>query len=99
MKTKILGLEPAFELASILSKHIDVEKLNPNQDALEFISSVLDKLTPAEYLHCVKLLTDKEEEDVKKQNSLDILAAFIEGLRANRVVGLIGFYRSIGLNG
>lgn len=99
MKTKILGLEPAFELASILSKHIDVQKLNPNQDAFDFISDILHRLTPQEYLHCVKLLTDKEEKDIKTENSLGILTAFIEGLRANRIVGLIGFYRSMGLHG
>jgi hypothetical protein len=96
VKVRVLGLEEAFELASILSNHVDVQRLNPDTDALDFISDLLDKLAPLEYLRCVQILTHLTDEDVEKQISLNLLAAFIEGLKANQVISLLSFCKSIG---
>ena len=96
MKVKILGLEDAFQLASALSKYVDVNALDPETDALAFISDLLEKLTPADYLKCVMILTEKTEEDVEKEIGLDLLTAFIEGLKENRIISLLSFCKSLG---
>ena len=96
MKTRILRLEEAFELASILSKYVDVERLSPDADALDFISDMVDKITPQEYLRCVAIMTKNTEEDIQKIEYSEILASFISGLQRNRVVSLLSFYKSMG---
>ena len=96
MKTKLLNLRDALRLASILNKYID-EKTNANAEALEFISAIVDRITPDEFLHCVILLSGETEEVVKQQISIDILTCFIEGLRENQILSLVSFYRSLGL--
>lgn len=95
MDAKPLNLTDAFQLASLISKHID--KINPQQDAVEFISNIIDKLSPEEYLWCVMLLTQENEETIKKEISLDILSVFIEGLKLNQIVTLVQFWKSLGL--
>lgn len=95
MDAKALNLTDAFRLASLISKHID--KIQPQQDAVEFISNIVDKLSPEEYLRCVMLLTQENEETIKKENSLDILSAFVEGLQKNQIISLLAFYKSINL--
>lgn len=96
MKTKKLNLEEAFQLASILAKYVNIEEITYDLDALEFIGSIIDKLTPQEYLECVILLTEKNAETIDKEISVDILASFIEGLRDNQIIALIAFYKSLG---
>ena len=95
MDAKTLNLTDAFRLASLISKHID--KIQPQQDAVEFISNIIDKLSPEEYLRCVMLLTQENEETIKKEISLDILRVFIEGLKLNQIVTLVQFWKSLGL--
>lgn len=85
----------AFHLASIVSKYVDTNHLS--SDALEFIQGIVEKISPQEYLTCVSMMTDKTEEDVIKEDSLDILSVFIEGLKTNQVISLISFYKSFGL--
>ena len=86
----------AFHLASIVSKYVDTNNLNP--DVVEFIQGIVEKLTPQEYLTCVSMMTDTTEEDIKKEISLDILTAFIEGLKDNQIISLVAFYKSFGIN-
>lgn len=95
LQAKRLNLTDSFRLASVISKY--AEKINPQADAIDFISDVVGKLTPDEYLHCVMLMTETNEETIKQEISLDILTAFIEGLKLNQAVTLIGFYKSLGL--
>jgi hypothetical protein len=64
---------------------------------VDFIQGIVEKISPQEYLTCVSMMTEKTEEDLKKEISLDILTMFIEGLKANQVISLIAFYRSFGL--
>lgn len=97
MKAKTLNLRDALRLASILNRYID-DEINANVEALDFISAVVDKISPDEFLHCVILLTGETEEAVKKEISIDILTCFIEGLRENKILSLVSFYRSLGLN-
>ena|SRR3990167_9384716 len=92
-----LNLQDAFSLASILSQYVDVEKLNPDEDAVDFISDIVSKLTPEEYIRCVMLLTKENEDSIKKKASIEILTFFIEGLKLNHAVALLGFYTSLGL--
>jgi len=97
LEAKRLNLDDAFLLASKLSKHVDVHKLDPEEDAVDFISDIVGKLSPEEYLSCVSLLTHTDIDTIKKEVSLNILTAFIEGLKLNQVVSLLGFYKSLGL--
>ena len=97
LDARVLNLFEAFRLASVLSKYVNVEKLNPDEDAVDFISDIVGKLSPEEYLACVSLLTHTDIDTIKKYISLEILTAFIEGLKLNQVVALLGFYKSLGL--
>lgn len=97
MDVKKLNLEDAFRLASILSKYVDEIDKNHPQDALDFISDIVNKLTPEEYLRCVSMMTKLDEETIKKETAIEILTAFIEGMKLNQAFTLISFYKSIGL--
>ena len=94
LDAKTLNLTEAFWLASILEKYIDTEKTQP-QDALDFINDIVHKMSPADYLHCVMLLTREDEHTIKEFYSIEILTAFIEGLRENQVLALLHFYKSL----
>lgn len=94
MNIRILNIMDAFHLASIVSKYVDTDHLST--DAIEFIQGIVEKISPQEYLTCVSMMTDKTEEDVIKEDSLDILTAFIEGLKANQIVSLVSFYKNFG---
>jgi len=96
MKAKLLNLQNALRLASILDKYID-EKTNANAEALDFVSAIVDKITPDEFLHCVNLISGKTKEAIKQQISIDTLTCFVEGLRENQILSLVSFYRSLGL--
>jgi len=93
MKAKKLNLRDGLRLASILNKYID-EKTNADAEALDFVSAIVDKILPDEFLHCVNLISGETEEQIKKQISIDILTCFIEGLRENQILSLVSFYRS-----
>ena len=102
MQVRRLNLDDAFRLAHILSQYVDVDALNPQQDAVDFIGDIVQKITPEEYLKCVSLLTNTDIDTIKKEfvekgASLDILTAFIEGMKLNQVVALLGFYKSLNL--
>jgi len=64
---------------------------------LDFVSGIIEKITPEDYLHGVILITGETEENVKKEISIDILTCFIDGLRENQILSLISFSRSLGL--
>lgn len=99
LKAKSLNLKQAFELAFVLSKYINKEDLDKadSQDALDFIGNIIQKITPDDYLHGVTLLTQTDENTIKKYASIEILTAMIEGLKLNQIVTLVSFYRSLGL--
>lgn len=96
MKTKILEIGDALRLASVLSNYVDVKEINPETDALDFISNIVDRISPQDYLKCVFLMTEENEETIKKYISIEVLTAFIEGLKSNKVVSLLEFYKSLG---
>jgi len=97
MKIKKLNLQNAFRLAFIISKYVDLEKISPDQDAVDFISEILERITPEEYIKCVSLMTEQDEKTIKKIDSLDILSAFSKGLQTNQILTLVSFYKSFGL--
>lgn len=97
MQVRPLDMRDAFRLASVLAKYVDIKELNPQADAVKFISQIVEKLSAQEYLACVMLMTQENEETIKQEISLDVLTAFIEGLKLNQVVALIHFYKSLGL--
>ena len=76
MKAKLLNLQNALRLASILDKYID-EKTNANAEALDFISAIVDKIMPDEFLHCVNLISGETKEAIKQQISIDTLTCFV----------------------
>src|SRR5687768_13568929 len=94
MNIRILNLMDAFHLASIVSKYVDIATLS--EDAVDFIQGIVEKISPQEFITCVSIMTDKTEEDVKKEVSLEILTAFIEGLKMNQIISLISFYKNFG---
>lgn len=95
MDARPLNLQDAFRLASLISQYVDVEQISPRQNAVDFISSLVEKISPQEYLLCVALLTQTDEETIKKYNSFEILHAFVEGLKLNQIVSLLHFYKSL----
>jgi hypothetical protein len=90
-----LTLPEALRLASILEPKIDIETLDPQSDAVDFIGDIIEKLSPEEYLDCVMLLTRENEETIKSYASIEILTALIEGLKKNQAITLLGFYKSL----
>lgn len=90
-----LNLRDAFRLAFIISKYVDEKSFS--QDAVDFISDIVNKLTPDEYLQCVRLMTKLDEDKIRKEISIDLLTAFIEGLKLNQIATLVSFYASLGL--
>ncbi len=97
LEAQLLNLSDAFELASILKSKIDLDKISPQTDAVDFISDIIEKLSPEEYLRCVMLLTKENKDTIQNRVSIEILAVFIEGLRKNQVVSLLDFYKNLGL--
>ena len=97
MKIRILNLPDAFRLASVISKYVDVDSVSPEASALDFISDIVEKISPEEFLHCTMLMTNKTEEDVKREKSINVLNAFIRGLKENQIISLLSFYKSIGI--
>jgi hypothetical protein len=97
MKIKKLNLQNAFRLAFVISKYVDLQELSPEKDALGFISDIVNKISPQEYLTCVSLMTEQDEETIKKTDSIDVLDAFFEGLKENQIITLVSFCKSLGL--
>lgn len=95
MKAKLLNLRDALKLAQILEKYINKDV--GSVSVLDFVSEIVEKISPEEYLHSAILLTGESEENVKKEISIDILTCFIDGLRENQILSLISFSRSLGL--
>lgn len=91
-----LNLPDALRLASLLQPYIDVEKLNPDQEALDFVDDILQKISPQDFLLCVKLLSNKMEKDIQKYDGYKVLGLFTQGLRDNRIVTLLTFLKSLG---
>lgn len=97
MDTRRLNLNDAFRLASVLSKYTDVKNLDPKSDAVDFIGEIVNKISPEEYLACVSLMTNTDIDTIKKQVSIEVLTALIEGFKLNQIVSLLHFYQSLGL--
>lgn len=94
-----LSLVDALQLAAILSKYIDTKDIEKDSQPLDFIAALVNKLTPKDYLHCVKLLSgEHRDEEYKAYSSLKILSVFVEGLRENKIVSLLSFYDSLGFH-
>lgn len=91
LKPHKLNLDEALRLAAILDKYADTKKI----DAIEFVEVIMNKIPSSEYLNSVKLLLKTDENEIDKQLPLNVLTAFIEGLKLNKVVSLIEFYRSL----
>jgi len=96
MDAKPLNLRDGLRLAEILDKYVDTET-SANAEAIDFISSIVNKIDPISFLRCVALLSGETDEMLKRQISIDILTCFIEGLRENKILSLVSFYRSLGL--
>ena len=97
MRIRPLNLTDALRLASLLSPYVDVKKLSPEQDALEFVDGIVQKISAPDFLLCLKMMTKKTEEDISKLDGFKVLALFNQGLRENRAVALLNFYKSLGL--
>lgn len=91
LKACKLNLEDALKLASILEQYADTSVA----ETLAFIEIIINKIQPTEYLECVRLLTKTDVDTIEKQISLNVLTAFIEGLKFNKIISLIEFHRSL----
>jgi hypothetical protein len=96
MRIRPLPLHDALRLASTLSRYVDVKKLNPEQNALDFVDEIVQQIEAQDFVLCVKMMTKKTEYDLEKMDGLDVLALFMQGLRENRVIDLLEFYNSLG---
>ena len=94
MKANKLNLENALHLASILSKYVDIET-SLEKSAFEFVDEIIQKISPEEYLRCISLITNEDTEDIIKEESIDLLALFTEGLVLNTVATLLEFYKKL----
>lgn len=97
MDARKLPLIDAFELASVLQDAITIDLKDSRIDVLDFVDDLLARLSPPQYLHCVKLLTGLDDNALKDKPSIEILTTFIEGLELNKVVTLLSFFKSMGL--
>ena len=95
MRIRPLPLHDALRLASLLSPYVDVNKLNPDQSALDFVDDIVQKISAQDFLLCIKMMTKKTEYDLEKMDGFDVLALFTTGLRENRVIPLFEFYNSL----
>ena len=93
MKIKKLNLNDALSLALTISKYADLT--NPFIDAVDFIAGIVEKISPSEYLQCIKIMTNIKEEEIKDAISIDLLTAFIEGLKTNQIITLVSFWKSL----
>lgn len=89
LKPQKLNLSDALKLAKILDKYADTSKT----DSIEFVEVIINKIPPSEYLDSVKILLKTDVDTIDKQLPLNVLTAFIEGLKLNKIVPLIEFYR------
>ena len=96
MRIRPLPLHDALRLASTLSRYINIEQLNPEQPALDFVDEIVQQIEAQDFVLCVKMMTKKTEYDLEKMDGLDVLALFAQGLRENRIIELLEFYNSLG---
>lgn len=91
-----LSLVDALRLAAILSKYIDTKDIEKDSQPLDFIAALVNKLTPKDYLDCVKLLSgEHRDEEYEAYSSIKILTIFVDGLKQNQILSLISFYNSL----
>lgn len=95
MRIRPLILHDALRLASVLSKYVDISKLKPEQDALEFVDSIVQQISAQDFLACLYIMTKKTEQDLEKMTGYETLALFTSGLRVNRVLSLLEFFNSL----
>lgn len=92
-----LTIKLALRYASILSKHLH----GVNYDDMQMITLLrilLDNMKlncPDDYIECVKLVSGLTDSELCSMNSDDVLGLFVEGMRVNRALLLVSFYRSL----
>ena len=100
MKVKKLNLKDALSLASIVSKYVNVSTLDSEKSAIEFIDEIIQSITPEDFLECIKKTTYYiTEKKLEKLDGLNALALFSAGLRENKIITLLSFYKSLDSNG
>lgn len=87
-----LNYPDAMRLASILTKYIDPS--NVEESPREFISSILDKISPVDYLHCIRVILPNESVSTLSGDTL--LEIFYSGLEKNKIISLVKNYREMG---
>jgi hypothetical protein len=87
-----LNYPDAMRLASILTKYIDPS--NVEESPREFISSILDKITPVDYLHCIRMIFPNEA--IGELSGDTLLEIFYAGLEKNKIISLVKNYREMG---
>ena len=92
MEAKLLNLPEALKLASLVVKYI--EPGESPQESLDFVSSLLDKIDPMEYLSCIRLLCPFEISG--QEGGQFFLDVFFSGLEKNKIITLIDTYRRMG---
>ena len=89
---RIMNLEQALFLYSIVNT-----KLSDKPDTLSFVEELLAKLTPDEYLECVCLLTGTEKTEIQKEDFMDAITSFTNGLQINNIIFLCEIVKKLGL--
>lgn len=94
MESKILSFVDAMVLASILVNYIDLE--NIQTDPVDFIGSILDKISPMDYSTCIVLLTGKVLDMKNIPSGEELIKVVYSGLQKNKIILLLQSYKAIG---
>jgi hypothetical protein len=95
-----LNLKKATELFLLIGKYIPEEI---DEDMLNFISKILKNIQSSgevgDYLKATSMMTGFTEVDLTENYSpKEVLEIFTEGLVANKVIGMVDFFKKIGFS-
>jgi len=96
IKARKLCLKDALILASTVSKYVDVNLVDNNTDAISFVDEIVQKISPDDFLRCIKITTNETEKTLEKKSGIEVLAIFSQGLKVNKIISLLSFYKNIG---
>lgn len=83
-----------MNLANILNKYIDLGTNKLQVNPLEFLGEILDKISPNDYMSCIKLLLDTPI-DFSDISGNELLLLLFSGLENNNTISLLSVYKDM----
>lgn len=84
-----------MNLANILIKYIDLDTNKLPVDSLEFVEGILAKISPSDYMSCMKLILG-DIPQISQISGDELLLLFFFGLEENNIIPLLGTHKQIG---